>query len=242
MVPVFSPENVAKVMRTKRPTVMAGVPTLYDALGRDPSLRRTDLTCLRLAFCGADTLAKPVRDRFEQLVADRGGRVELLEGYGLTEAVTAVIATPLHAEREGSIGLPLPDMLAKICEAGTTREVAPGEDGELCISGPTVMLGYLNNSEATADALRTHEDGRVWLHTADLARMDEDGFFLFLGRLKRMIKSSGFRISLTSPSRVAASSRVGGITTPSAASVCEIAGMLPGSEPPTSAWWARVTA
>jgi long-chain acyl-CoA synthetase len=194
MVPVFGPSQVAKVMRTKRPTMMAGVPTLYDALGRDPSLRRTDLSCLRTAFSGADTLSTPVRERFEQLVADRGGRVQLLEGYGLTEAVTAVIATPLHAEREGSIGLPLPDTLVKICEIGTTREVAPGKDGELCISGPSVMLGYLDNPEATADTLRTHDDGRVWLHTGDLARMDADGFFFFLGRLKRMIKSSGFNV------------------------------------------------
>jgi long-chain acyl-CoA synthetase len=194
LVPVFSPGQVAKVMRTKRPTMMAGVPTLYDALGRDPSLRRTDLTALRAAFCGADTLTTPVRERFERLVADRGGRVQLLEGYGLTEAVTAVMATPLHVKREGSIGLPLPDTLAKICEIGTAREVPPGEDGELCISGPSVMLGYLNNPEATADTLRAHHDGRVWLHTADLARMDTDGFFFFLGRLKRMIKSSGFNV------------------------------------------------
>jgi long-chain acyl-CoA synthetase len=194
MVPVFGPAEVAKVMRTKRPTMMAGVPTLYDALGRDPSLRRTDLSCLRAAFCGADTLTAPVRERFERLVADRGGRVQLLEGYGLTEAVTAVMATPLHMTREGSIGLPFPDMLAKICEIGTTREVKPGQDGELCIAGPTVMLGYLDNPEATADTLRRHDDGRLWLHTGDLARVDADGFFFFHGRLKRMIKSSGFNV------------------------------------------------
>jgi long-chain acyl-CoA synthetase len=194
MLPIFSPVEVAKVMRTKRPTMMAGVPTLYDALGRDASLQGADLSSLRAAFCGADTLTPPVRARFEQLVSDGGGTVRLLEGYGLTEAVTAVLATPMHTARVGSIGLPFPDTLAKICDIGTTRELEPGQDGELCISGPTVMLGYYGNSAATAGVLRNHEDGRVWLHTGDLAAREDDGWFQFRGRLKRMIKSSGFNV------------------------------------------------
>ena len=93
MVPVFSAEAVAKLIRTKRPTLMAGVPTLYDTLSRDPSLRGADLSCLRAAFSGADTLSRPVKERFERLVAEGGGNVTLLEGYGLTEAVTAIIGT-----------------------------------------------------------------------------------------------------------------------------------------------------
>jgi long-chain acyl-CoA synthetase len=194
MLPLFSPVDVAKVMRTKRPTMMAGVPTLYDALARDASLQRTDLSSVRAAFCGADTLTPSVRERFERLVSNGGGSVRLLEGYGLTEAVTAVLATPMHAGRAGSIGVPFPDTSAKICDIGTTRELATGKDGELCISGPTVMLGYHGNPEATVDALRRHDDGRVWLHTGDLATMDDDGWFFFRGRLKRMIKSSGFNV------------------------------------------------
>jgi long-chain acyl-CoA synthetase len=112
----------------------------------------------------------------------------------LTEAVTAIMAMPLHEHRAGSIGLPFPDMLATICEPGTAHERTPGEDGEICISGPAVMLGYLDAPEATAAALRPHADGRTWLHTGDIGRMDEDGFFYFTGRLKRMIKSSGFNV------------------------------------------------
>ncbi len=194
MVPLFNPKVVAGLIRTKRPTMMAGVPTLYEALSRDPSLRRANLSCLRAAFCGADTLTRPVKDAFEQLVRERGGNVTLLEGYGLTEAVTAVIGTPLHAYREGSVGVPFPDMRAKICRPGTDQEMPAGEEGEICVSGPAVMLGYLDDAEATAHALRVHADGRVWLHTEDLGRMDEDGFFYFTARLKRMIKSSGFNV------------------------------------------------
>ena len=194
LVPMFSAETVAKLLRAKRPNLLVGVPTLYDALTRDPSLAKADLSCLRATFSGADTLPRPVKERFEQLVAQRGGRVKLLEGYGLTEAVTAIMAMPLNEYREGSIGIPFPDMLAKICRVGTEEEVPPGEEGEICVAGPAVMLGYLDDPEATRETLRVHADGRTWLHTGDLGKMDADGFFYFTVRLKRMIKSSGFNV------------------------------------------------
>jgi long-chain acyl-CoA synthetase len=194
MVPQFSPDIVAELLRTKRPTLTAGPPTLFESLAGDPSLARADLSSLRAAFSGADTLPEPVRDRFERLVADRGGTVRLLEGYGLTEAVTAIMGMPLHERRPRSIGIPFPDMLAKVCEPGTTTERPPGEEGEMCVSGPAVMLGYLDDPEATAATLKEHADGRIWLHTGDIGKMDEDGFFYFTSRLKRMIKSSGFNV------------------------------------------------
>jgi long-chain acyl-CoA synthetase len=194
MVPMFSAAIVARLMASRRPTLMVGVPTLYDALTREPAMARANLSCLRAAFAGADTLPRTVEERFEKLIADSGGHLRLLEGYGLTEAVTAIMASPLDHYREGSIGVSFPDMLATICHPGRTEPVAPGQEGEICVSGPAVMLGYLDDPEATAGALRTHEDGRVWLHTGDLGRMDEEGFFYFTCRLKRMIKSSGFNV------------------------------------------------
>lgn len=194
LVPVFTAEAVAKLLRKKRPNLLVGVPTLFDALARDPSLERADLSCLRATFSGADTLPRPVKERFEQLIARRGGRVKLLEGYGLTEAVTAIMAMPMGEYREGSIGLPFPDMHAKICRVGTEEEAPPGQEGEICVAGPAVMLGYLDDPAATAETLRVHADGRTWLHTGDLGRMDADGFFYFTVRLKRLIKSSGFNV------------------------------------------------
>lgn len=194
LVPMFSPDVVAKLLRKKRPNLLVGVPTLYEALARDPSLAKADLSCLRATFSGADTLPRPVKERFEKLVAERGSRVKLLEGYGLTEAVTAIMAMPLDEYREGSIGIPFPDMLAKICRSGTEQELPPGEEGEICIAGPAVMQGYLDDAEATRETLRVHADGRTWLHTGDLGKMDADGFFYFTVRLKRMIKSSGFNV------------------------------------------------
>jgi long-chain acyl-CoA synthetase len=194
LVPQFSAEIVAKRLKSDRPNVLVGVPTLFDALTRDKSLASADLSCLTACYCGADTLPRDVKERFEKLVADRGGKVRLLEGYGLTEAVSGVLATPIDVYREGSIGVPLPGMLAKICAPGTVDEAPAGEEGEICIAGPAVMIGYLNDREATAQALRMHADGRKWLHTGDLGRMDADGFFYFTVRLKRMIKSSGFNV------------------------------------------------
>jgi len=194
LVPVFEPAATAALLRTKRPSVLVGVPTLFHALANDPSLARADLSCLRACFCGADTLPRTVKERFEKRVAERGGNVRLLEGYGLTEAVTAIMAMPMEEYREGSMGIPFPDTDAMLCVPGTDQEAPAGEEGELCVSGPAVMLGYLDDPEATAQVLRVHADGRTWLHTGDLARRDADGFFYFVLRIKRMIKSSGFNV------------------------------------------------
>ncbi len=194
LVPRFSAEIVAKLVRSKRPNMIAGVPTVYEAMTRDANFRRADLSCLKAAFSGGDALPAAIKERFERTVRERGGSVQLLEGYGLTESVTGVMVMPLHATRPGSIGVPLPDMQVMICRPGTDEELSDGEDGEICVHGPAVMLGYLDDPSATADVLKRHRDGRVWLHTGDMGRRDADGYFYFRGRLKRMIKSSGFNV------------------------------------------------
>lgn len=194
LVPQFTPEIVADLIKKKRPNFVVGVPTLFEALSTNPVFTKADLSCLRATFSGADTLPRPVKERFEAVVKERGGNVQLLEGYGLTEAVTAIMATPLGQYREGSVGLPFPDMLAKIVPVGTMDEAPVGEEGEICVSGPAVMLGYLDQPEETAQTLRTHADGRIWLHTGDIGTMDADGFFYFKLRQKRMIKSSGMNV------------------------------------------------
>ena len=116
------------------------------------------------------------------------------EGYGTTECVTASCLTPYHKEKEGSIGLPYPDTYYKICKPGTIEEVPYGEEGEICLCGPSVMLGYINHEEENAQTLQTHEDGHVWLHTGDLGVMDEEGYIFFRQRIKRMIVTSGYNV------------------------------------------------
>ena len=196
LVPIFTPETVAKLIKKKRPNFIIGVPTLFEALTNNKIFQNTDLSCIQNAYCGADTLPKKVKDRFEEIVRNNNGTTTLNEGYGLTEAVTAIMAIPPNPEyyRENSIGIPFPDMLAKIVKKDTLEEAEIGEEGEICIAGPAVMLGYLDNPKATADTLKKHADGRIWLHTGDIGSMDKDGFFYFKLREKRMLKVSGVNV------------------------------------------------
>jgi long-chain acyl-CoA synthetase len=194
LVPEFSPKAVARLIRRSRPNFIAAVPSLYDALTRRGALKGADLSCIEAAFAGGDTLSPRVKERFDRLLAEGGSRARLLEGYGLTENVTAAVVMPLHEQRPGSIGVPLPDVFVTIRDPESGVELTVGEPGEICISGPSVMLGYLNDPATTAVALRPHEDGRTWLHTGDMGRRDAEGWFWFLGRRKRMIKSSGFNV------------------------------------------------
>ncbi len=195
LVPRFTSETVAKLIKTVRPQYMAGVPTLYESLLRDPNVTGTDLSCFKGIYAGGDKLPQGIKERFDALLAANNGKTALLEGYGLTESVTACVTTPVGNYRPGSIGIPLPDMLAKVCMPGTEEELPPGEDGELCVSGPTLMQGYLNSPEDTASTLRVHADGRTWLHTGDLCSIDSDGFIYFRLRMKRIVKVSGVSVS-----------------------------------------------
>lgn len=120
--------------------------------------------------------------------------ITMREGYGTTECVTASCLTPAHMAKEGSIGLPFPDMYYKIVAVGTEEEIPYGEQGEICLSGPTVMLGYYKDPEETANVLKTHSDGLKWVHTGDLGTMDKDGFIYFKQRLKRVIVTSGYNV------------------------------------------------
>ena len=121
LVPQFTPETVAQIISTQRPSFVVGVPTLFDALSRHPKFRKADLSCLRGTFSGADTLPRTVKERFEEIVKKQGGNVQLLEGYGLTEAVTAIMSMPINEYREGSIGSTLPGYAGKNCEARHNR-------------------------------------------------------------------------------------------------------------------------
>lgn len=193
LVPLFEADMAADLIK-KKPNYIIGVPTLFEALNRNEKFNRSDLSCLYACFSGADTLPRSVKERFEEIVRRQGGQTKLLEGYGLTEAVTAIMALPLGEYREGSIGIPFPNMLAKIVKRGTTAEAEIGAEGEICVHGPAVMSGYLDQPEETAAVLKRHADGKTWLHTGDIGTMDEDGFFYFKLREKRMIKSSGMNV------------------------------------------------
>jgi len=194
LVPRFTPKEYAELIVKEKPNYIAGVPTLYETLTRNSYLDGKKLDSLMGVFSGGDSLSIELKKKFDAFLAAHGADVRVREGYGTTECVTASCLTPYHLEVEGSIGLPYPDTYYKICKVGTEEEVPYGEDGEICLSGPTVMKGYLNHPEENANTLRTHADGRIWLHTGDLGYMNEKGFIFFRQRIKRMIITSGYNV------------------------------------------------
>lgn len=194
LVPRFNVKSYAKLIRDNKPNFIAGVPTLFEGITRNEYLDGADLSCLKGVFSGGDSLTIELKKKFDAFLADHNARVRVREGYGTTECVTASCLTPYNKEKEGSIGLPYPDTYYEICAVGTNDPVPYGTEGEICLTGPTVMLGYINHEQENADTLRIHADGRVWLHTGDLGVMDDEGFIYFRQRIKRMIVTSGYNV------------------------------------------------
>ncbi len=194
LMPRFSVEGYAHILKTKKPNFIPGVPTLFEALLRTESLKGVDLSFLKGVFCGGDTLPPDLKERVDSFLREHGATIQIREGYGTTECVTASCLTPKDFNKRGSIGIPYPDTYYMIAKTGTVLPAEPGEEGEICLWGPTVMRGYVDDEKETAAALKLHGDGKVWLHTGDLGVIDEDGFLYFRQRLKRLIISSGYNI------------------------------------------------
>ena len=192
LLPQFSAQTFDKLLKKYQPNVMVGVPTLFESLLKNKNLNGYDLSFLTCVISGGDSLSIELKRKVDKFLKDHGSKTQVREGYGLTECGSASCFTPVNNYREGSIGIPYPDMYFKIVQEGTEKEVPYGEDGEIVISGPTVMQGYLRDRKETRCTLRKHKDGHVWLHTGDLGIMDNDGFVYFKNRLKRLIVSSGY--------------------------------------------------
>ena len=194
LVPQFNVKTYANLLVKKQPNIIPGVPTLFEALLRAENLENADLSFLKGVFCGGDSLSIELKKKVDAFLEAHHANVQIRQGYGLTECVTASCLTPKDYNRTGSIGVPFPDTYYKIVKPGTTEELDPNIEGEICISGPSVMVCYVDNEEETRNTLRRHGDGRIWLHTGDLGKMDEDGFVYFSQRIKRMIITSGYNV------------------------------------------------
>lgn len=194
LVPRFTAASYAKLITKYRCNLIAGVPTLFEALLRLPSMEKADLSCLKGVYSGGDSLSVELKKKFDMFLYDHKAVIQVREGYGTTETVTACCLTPPHMAKEGSIGLPFPDTYIKIVKPDTDEELPYGEEGEILLAGPTAMKEYLHHPNETAHTLRKHADGLTWVYTGDLGMMDSDGFVFFKGRIKRMIISSGYNI------------------------------------------------
>ena len=193
LIPAFSHKQFADIIKKNMPNFIVGVPTLFEAL-ITTKLKQDDLSSITAVICGGDALNQTLRDKVNQYLKAHGSSAKIRVGYGLTEGSGAVCLSPENAFSDGIIGAPLPDMDFKIIKNDTFKALPVGEEGEICISGPLVMMGYLGDDAETAQVLRLHDDGKIWLHTGDLGYLGEDGLFYFAQRLKRMIISSGYNI------------------------------------------------
>jgi len=189
------PDLLATIRRVK-PAFFNGVPTLYIALLNHPDVRngKVDFKSIKICFSGAAALMADTKQRFESLT---GGRI--VEGYSLTEAMMALCVNPVEGpNKTGSVGMPLPDVHVRIFDGDEgTRELPPGEVGEICFSAPQLMTGFWNRPEETASVLRDHmgsDAARRWLHTGDLGYLDEDGYLFIVDRKKDLIKTSGYQV------------------------------------------------
>lgn len=195
LMPTFSTKSYASMLKKKKPNFLAGVPTIYEALLHMPQLDGLDMSFLMGMFCGGDSLSVELKKKVDRFLKEHNAGIQIREGYGLTECVTASCLTPRDDYRENSIGIPFPDTVYAIVRHATDDVLAPGKEGEIILKGPTVMLGYLKMPEETAKTLRKMPDGDIWLYTGDLGYMDEDGFVYFRQRIKRLIITNGYNVN-----------------------------------------------
>jgi long-chain acyl-CoA synthetase len=196
MVLIPNPRDIRDVLENihkYHPTTFPGVPTLYNAINNRPEVKegKINLRSIKACISGSAPLLRETKERFEELT---GGKV--IEGYGLSEAPVATHCNPLLGlNKTGSIGLPMSDVDCKIVSLDDGETEMPlGEIGELLIDGPQVMKGYHNMPTETTNALRQMKDGKTWLFTGDIVKMDEEGYFYIVDRKKELIKPGGYQV------------------------------------------------
>lgn len=194
LIPKYDFNACNKLIFKKKINAIYGVPGLFEAFIRCEGVEKSDLSFIKLLISGGDKLPEKLQSRVNKKLKDGGSKAFLREAYGQTECVAGCATTPYFAPKFGSPGIAYNDMQFKIVEPGTENELPIGEDGELCISGPTLMKGYYKNEEATKKALRVHADGKLWLHTGDIFSMDDEGYIFFCQRQSRMLVCNGYNI------------------------------------------------
>ena len=193
LIPQFDAKKFGDLIKRTKPNFLVGVPTLYEALLKQ-KLKEKDLKSVEAVISGGDILTPELKKKVDTYLEEHGSNATIRPGYGLTEATAATCLTNEGEYIEGEIGIPFPDTYFKIVKIGSLEEAEIGEEGEICINGPTVMMGYLNNEEETNQTLRVHPDCKLWLHTGDIGAFTKSGRVIFKQRLKRIIVSSGYNI------------------------------------------------
>ena len=191
LIPKYEPLKFAKYVKKYGVNHVNTIPAYCEALLQAPDVEKYDLSTLKYVVYGGEGMTEETEIAVNALLKKCGCKYTLKKGLGMTEATSAASATFDSVNNFESVGIPFPKMIIKTVDADSCEEKRYGEEGEICISGPTVMQGYYNNPEATNDLIRKHKDGRRWIHTGDLGYINEDGVIFVTGRIKRIVMTRG---------------------------------------------------
>ncbi len=194
LIPRFNAKNFGNIIKKYKPTMLFGVPTLYEALINTKGLEKLDFSFLKYAVSGGDTLPESLEKKVNTFLSKHNCGVRICEGYGMTEGLAALSLSVNDNYKSGTIGKPLIGNRMCVVKPDTTEALGVNQAGELCVSGPTIMIGYKDNEQETQRTLKIHSDGKIWLHTGDVASVDENGFVTYKARIKRIIVSSGYNV------------------------------------------------
>ena len=192
LIPDYRPEKFDHYIKTYRPNhLMASIPAYYEPLLHNERLATMDLSCLKHIYYGGDKMGADTEQAINKLLKSRGAQYPLAKGLGSTEMVSAATVTYEEINLPESSGIPLVKIVCKIVDPETYQEVSYNQQGEICMTGPSLMLGYYKNQAATDAIVKTHKDGCRWLHTGDLGFINEDGAIFVTGRIKRLVMTKG---------------------------------------------------
>ena len=194
LMPEYDANRFYKIWKNDKPNVILGVPTLWEGMMSNKKFDKVDMSQLKYIVSGGDYLSIPQETKINNFLHKHGAHINIAKGYGMTESVAATAYTFPGTNEPGSIGIPMVGNTYKICNPETGEEMKIGEEGEICVNGPTLMKGYLNNPKETKNILRRHKDGKIWLHTGDIGYIATNGIVYYTQRLKRMIIVSGFNV------------------------------------------------
>lgn len=194
LIPEFDDKRFAKIIKNYKPNIIAGVPTLWEGIMSNKLFSELDLSSLKYVISGGDHLTVSMEKNFNDFLHSHGSTINVTKGYGMTESTAATAYTFEGSNIPGSVGLPMTGNQFCICKNDCTEILGPNQEGEICVCGPTIMQGYLNNKEETNKVLKKHDDGKIWLHTGDAGYIDKNGLIFFTQRIKRVIISSGFNV------------------------------------------------
>lgn len=186
-VPNFVPTTIGKLVRTYRPNHIISTPVFIELLINSAEVQNMDLSFLYTLACGGDSMNEGLEKRLNEFRKKHNMKYPLAQGYGMSELSAAASFCVNRVYKEGSVGIPSLNVNVGIFDAETGEELGYKEVGEVCVNGPSMMKGYFNKPEETANVMRKHDDGRIWIHSGDLGYIDEDGFLYIKGRIKRMI-------------------------------------------------------